>query len=176
MEYLEDLLITADLQIKTIINDYIYLSLDTTNNLTYFKTSYFIPEVFMKDEISMKNIGMKWNETSFVKIPKDIHLLGKVWVTVNIPYFQIIEKLSNTTQITINNATINQMIDLQKKYYPEGDWDSISTKTQSASKTEAAKSAGKVSLGAPMYATNPTTGARIVSTDGGINWKPVGGK
>ena len=110
MEYLEDLLITADLQIKTIINDYIYLSLDTTNNLTYFKTSYFIPEVFMKDEISMKNIGMKWNETSFVKIPKDIHLLGKVWVTVNIPYFQIIEKLSNTTQITINNATINQMI------------------------------------------------------------------
>lgn len=73
-------------------------------------------------------------------------------------------------------ATINQMIDLQKKYYPEGDWDSISTKTQSASKTEAAKSAGKVSLGAPMYATNPTTGARIVSTDGGINWKPVGGK
>ena len=76
MEYLEDLLITADLQIKTIINDYIYLSLDTTNNLTYFKTSYFIPEVFMKDEISMKNIGMKWNETSFVKIPKDRKSMG----------------------------------------------------------------------------------------------------
>jgi hypothetical protein len=73
-------------------------------------------------------------------------------------------------------ATINQMIDLQKKYYPEGDWDSISTKTQSATKTEAAKSAGKVSVGAPQYARNPTTGERIVSTDGGINWKPVGGK
>jgi hypothetical protein len=73
-------------------------------------------------------------------------------------------------------ATINQMIDLQKKYYPEGDWDSISTKTKSASKTEAAKSAGKVSVAAPQYAVNPRTGERIVSTDGGINWKPVGGK
>jgi hypothetical protein len=73
-------------------------------------------------------------------------------------------------------ATINQMIDLQKKYYPEGDWDSISTKTQGEAKTEAVKSAGKVSLKAPQYATNPTTGERIVSTDGGINWKPVGNR
>ena len=73
-------------------------------------------------------------------------------------------------------ATINQMIDLQKKYYPEGNWDSISTKTQGDAKTEAARSAGKVSVGAPQYAVNPTTGQRIVSTDGGINWKPAGGK
>jgi hypothetical protein len=73
-------------------------------------------------------------------------------------------------------ATIDQMVNLQKKYYPEGDWDSISTKTKSDAKTEAARSAGKVSVGAPMYATNPTTGQRIVSTDGGINWKPAGNK
>jgi len=73
-------------------------------------------------------------------------------------------------------ATINQMIDLQKKYYPEGDWDSISTKTQGEAKTQAAKSAGKVSVGAPQYARNPATGERIVSTDGGINWKPAGNK
>jgi hypothetical protein len=73
-------------------------------------------------------------------------------------------------------ATINQMIDLQKKYYPEGNWDSISTKTQGDAKTEAARSAGKVSVGAPQYAVNPTTGQRIVSTDGGINWKPAGTK
>jgi hypothetical protein len=73
-------------------------------------------------------------------------------------------------------ATINQMIDLQKKYYPEGDWDSISTKTQGEAKTQAARSAGKVSVGAPQYAVNPTTGERIVSTDGGINWKPAGKK
>ena len=73
-------------------------------------------------------------------------------------------------------ATINQMIDLQKKYYPEGDWDSISTKTQGDAKTDAARSAGKVSIGAPMYATNPTTGERIVSTNRGINWKPAGNK
>jgi hypothetical protein len=68
------------------------------------------------------------------------------------------------------------MINLQKKYYPEGNWDSISTKTQGDAKTEAARAAGKVSIGAPQYATNPTTGQRIVSTDGGINWKPAGGK
>lgn len=110
MEYLEDILITADLQIKSMINDYIYLSLETKDNLTYFKTSYFIPDVFIKDEMCMKNIGMKWNETSIIKIPKDIHLLGKIWLTVNIPYFQIIEKLTSTTQTTTNNATINQMI------------------------------------------------------------------
>jgi hypothetical protein len=73
-------------------------------------------------------------------------------------------------------GTIEEMINLQKKYYPEGNWDSISTKTQGDAKTEAARSAGKVSVGAPQYARNPTTGQRIVSTDGGINWKPVGGK
>lgn len=73
-------------------------------------------------------------------------------------------------------ATINQMIDLQKKYYPEGNWDSISTKTQSDNKTQDARSAGKVSVGAPQYAINPQTGQRIVSTDGGINWKPAGGR
>jgi hypothetical protein len=73
-------------------------------------------------------------------------------------------------------ATIDQMINLQKKYYPEGDWDSISTKTQGDAKTQAARSAGKVSVGAPQYAVNPRTGERIVSTDGGINWKPAGGK
>jgi hypothetical protein len=70
-------------------------------------------------------------------------------------------------------ATINQMVDLQKKYYPEGNWDSILTKTQSDAKAQDARSAGKVSVGAPQYATNPQTGQRIVSTDGGINWKPA---
>jgi hypothetical protein len=73
-------------------------------------------------------------------------------------------------------GTIEEMIDLQKKYYPEGDWDSISTKTKGEVKTDAARSAGKVSVGAPQYARNPTTGERIVSTDGGINWKPTGNK
>jgi hypothetical protein len=73
-------------------------------------------------------------------------------------------------------ATIDQMINLQKKYYPEGDWDSISTKTQGDAKTQAARSAGKVSVSAPQYAVNPKTGERIVSTDGGINWKPTGTK
>jgi hypothetical protein len=60
-------------------------------------------------------------------------------------------------------ATMKQMVDLQKKYYPGGDWDSIQTKLDSAS---------KVSLGAaqPMYATNPQTGARIMSNDGGKTW------
>lgn len=73
-------------------------------------------------------------------------------------------------------GNIEEMINLQKKYYPEGNWDSILTKTQSDAKTQDARSAGKVSVGAPQYATNPQTGQRIVSTDGGINWKPAGGR
>jgi len=62
-------------------------------------------------------------------------------------------------------ATMKQMVDLQKKYYPNADWDSIKTEIDSAS---------KVSLGAaPQYATNPQTGERRMSTDGGKNWKPA---
>jgi len=73
-------------------------------------------------------------------------------------------------------AAIKTMIDLSKKYYPQGDWDSIVTQTKKDAKTEAAKSAGTVSLKAPQYAVNPTTGERIVSTDGGNSWKPAGNK
>jgi hypothetical protein len=73
-------------------------------------------------------------------------------------------------------GNIEEMIGLQKKYYPEGDWDSISTKMQDEVRTEAARAAGKVSVGAPQYAVNPKTGERIVSTDGGNSWKPTGTK
>jgi hypothetical protein len=68
-------------------------------------------------------------------------------------------------------ATMKQMVNLQKKYYPAGDWDSIDTQL---------KDTGKVSLGAskqpsstPTYAVNPQTGERIMSTDNGKNWKPA---
>jgi hypothetical protein len=62
-------------------------------------------------------------------------------------------------------GTMKQMVDLQKKYYPNADWDSIKTELDSAS---------KVSLGAaPQYARNPETGERRMSTDGGKTWKPV---
>jgi hypothetical protein len=63
-------------------------------------------------------------------------------------------------------ATMNQMVNLQKKYYPNGDWDSIQTKLDDS---------GKVSMGASnaSYATNPQTGERIMSNDGGKTWKPA---
>ena len=96
----------------------------------------------------------------------DVTLYQKLAGDLGNPNIPIATRLGN----------IEEMIALQKKYYPQGDWDSISTKTQSEAKTEAVKSAGKVSLRAPQYATNPTTGERIVSTDGGINWKPVGNR
>jgi hypothetical protein len=96
----------------------------------------------------------------------DVTLYQKLAGDLGNPNIPIATRLGN----------IEQMIELQKKYYPQGDWDSISTKTQGEAKTEAVKSAGKVSLRAPQYATNPTTGERIVSTDGGINWKPAGNK
>jgi hypothetical protein len=61
--------------------------------------------------------------------------------------------------------TMKEMVKLQKKYYPSGDWDSISTKIDDA---------GKVSLGAaPQYAVNPQTGERKMSTDGGKTWNPA---
>jgi len=96
----------------------------------------------------------------------DVTLYQKLAGDLGNPNIPIASRLGN----------IEEMINLQKKYYPQGDWDSISTKTQGETKTEAVKSAGKVSLGAPQYATNPKTGERIVSTDGGINWKPAGNK
>lgn len=58
-------------------------------------------------------------------------------------------------------ATMKQMVNLQKKYYPGGDWDSIDTSL---------KGAEKVSLSPVQYATNPQTGARIQSNDGGKTW------
>ena len=96
----------------------------------------------------------------------DVTLYQKLAGDLGNPNIPIATRLGN----------IEEMIALQKKYYPQGDWDSISTKTQGETKTDAVKSAGKVSLRAPQYATNPTTGERIVSTDGGINWKPAGNK
>ena len=97
MQNISELLIAADLQIYSNSDTHIYLNLDTSNIITYFKKTYIIPEIFIKDEIVLKDLGMKWNETSFVKIPKDIHLLGKTWIKVTIPYFQMIEKLTSTT-------------------------------------------------------------------------------
>ena len=47
--------------------------------ITFFKKTYIAPEIFIKDEISLKSIPMKWDDTTFMKIPKDIHLLGKIW-------------------------------------------------------------------------------------------------
>jgi hypothetical protein len=58
-------------------------------------------------------------------------------------------------------STMQQMVNLQKKYYPNGDWDSIQTKLDNSN---------KVSVAAPQYATNPQTGARIMSNDGGKTW------
>jgi hypothetical protein len=46
-------------------------------------------------------------------------------------------------------ATMKQMVNLQKKYYPNGDWDSIDT---------ALKNSGKVSVGKPALVYDPATG------------------
>jgi hypothetical protein len=61
-------------------------------------------------------------------------------------------------------AAVQTMVDLNKKYYPNGDWSSIDTGLPNSD---------KVSLGAPQYATNPQTGERRMSTDGGKTWNPV---
>jgi hypothetical protein len=78
--------------------------------ITFFKKTYIAPEIFIKDEISLKSIPMKWDDTTFMKIPKDIHLLGKIWLTVNIPYFQLVQNVITNTTTTTNNANVNEMI------------------------------------------------------------------
>ncbi len=110
MQNIQEYLTTADLQILVNRDEHLYLNLDPSSTITYFKKMYIAPEIFIKDEIALKNIGMKWNETTFVKIPKDIHLLGKVWLKVQIPYFQMLEKLTTTTTSTTNDANVNEMI------------------------------------------------------------------
>ena len=110
MQNIKEYLTTPDFQLFINRNEYINLNLDTSNIITYFKKTYIAPEIFIKDEIALKNIGMKWNESSLVKIPKDIHLLGKTWLKVKIPYFQMIEKLTSTISTTSNNANVNEMI------------------------------------------------------------------
>ncbi len=103
-------LLAVDIQIDSQEDYNNELNLDLSNKITFFKKTYVVPDLFIKDEIVLKNLGMKWNETSFVKIPRDIHLLGKTWLKVTIPYFQMIEKLTSTTTTTINNANVNEMI------------------------------------------------------------------
>jgi hypothetical protein len=46
-------------------------------------------------------------------------------------------------------ATMKQMVNLQKKYYPNGEWDSIDTSL---------KNSGKVSVGKPALVYDPATG------------------
>jgi hypothetical protein len=46
-------------------------------------------------------------------------------------------------------ATMKQMVNLQKKYFPGGDWDSIDTSL---------KNSGKVSVGKPTLVFDPATG------------------
>ncbi len=84
--------------------------LTDVNNLTFFRKVYVATELFIKDEISLKSIPMKWDDTTFMKIPKDINLLGKVWLTVNIPYFQMVKNITSSSSTTTNNANINEMI------------------------------------------------------------------
>ena len=110
MQNIREYLTSADLQIYVNRDEYIYLNLSPISIISYFKKTYIAPEIFIKDEIVLKNIGMKWNETSLVKIPKDIHLMGKTWLKVSIPYFQMIEKLTSNTSVTTNNANVNEMI------------------------------------------------------------------
>ncbi len=109
MQKISDYFTTPEIQL------FVNMDFDKIFNLTgpiitYFKKTYIAPEIFIKDETALKNIGMKWNETTLIKIPKDIHLLGRTWLKVKIPYFQMIEKLTSTTTTTTNDANVNEMI------------------------------------------------------------------
>lgn len=79
-------------------------------DITFFKYAYKSPSAFYKDEIVNQDINLKWNETYIMKIPKDIHYLGPIWLKVNIPYFQLIENITKITLTKTNSAQINEII------------------------------------------------------------------
>jgi hypothetical protein len=78
--------------------------------ITFFKKTYHSQDVFIKDEMVLKDVPVNWDDSYYLKIPRDVHMLGKVWVNVTIPYFQIIKNaITKTTTIT-NNANINELL------------------------------------------------------------------
>ena len=78
--------------------------------ITFFRSTYVAPDVFIKDEIVLKNVPVNWDDIYYLKIPRDIHMLGKIWVNVTIPYFQIIKKNTKNTTIVTNDANLNEML------------------------------------------------------------------
>lgn len=78
--------------------------------ITFFKKTYINQDVFIKDEMVLKDVPVNWDDSYYLKIPRDIHMLGKVWVNVTIPYFQIIKKNTTKDTVTTNNANLNELL------------------------------------------------------------------
>jgi hypothetical protein len=78
--------------------------------ITFFKKVYMKQEPFIKDEICVQDFPLSWNDTSYFKFPRDINFLGRLWVKVKIPYFQIVENIKSTTTTVTNNAGLNEML------------------------------------------------------------------
>jgi hypothetical protein len=78
--------------------------------ITFFKKTYINQDVFIKDEMVLKDVPVNWDDSYYLKIPRDIHMLGKVWVNVTIPYFQIIKKSTSQETTTTNNANLNETL------------------------------------------------------------------
>jgi hypothetical protein len=68
-------------------------------------------------------------------------------------------------------AAVETMIDLNKKYYPKGDWSSIDTTMPNTGKVSLGPAKESTANATPMYATNGNQ--RIVSNDGGKTWQPA---
>jgi hypothetical protein len=68
-------------------------------------------------------------------------------------------------------AAVETMIDLNKKYYPKGDWSSIDTTMPNTGKVSLGPAKESIANATPIYATNGNQ--RIMSNDGGKTWQPA---
>ena len=71
--------------------------------ITFFKKSFNRYENFYKDHTLIEDIMVKWNDTYFFKIPKDIQYIGPIYLKITIPYFQVLKGC------TINDFSLSNM-------------------------------------------------------------------
>ncbi len=79
-------------------------------DITFFKKIYHSQDVFIKDEMVLKDVPVNWDDSYYLKIPRDVHMLGKIWVNVTIPYFQIIKNSTKKDTVITNNANLNELL------------------------------------------------------------------
>ena len=92
--------------------------LTSNPKVTFFKYAYMRTPLFYKNDLSLNNIKINWDDNYTLNIDKNIHLLGEVFVKVSLPYFQLSKTTTTTTTNTISNDILTKIIFYI--FYPRG--------------------------------------------------------